>query len=137
MIFGEMETGLVARLNVVDVEAGATWYESKLGMIPDHRFDAPGWRQFNLNGVARAAVRAGCSSVSVTGFWRTSRRRSVMSVKTCWTVGNRARPTASPFFSRSSSRAVPLPSSIPDAPPARGWAGHLVLPRASFVSWAR
>ncbi|MDQ1306252.1 MAG: glyoxylase family protein [Actinomycetota bacterium] len=56
MIFGEIETGLVVRLNVADVEVSATWYESKLGMAPDHRFDAPHWRQFNLNGVVGAAV---------------------------------------------------------------------------------
>jgi catechol 2,3-dioxygenase-like lactoylglutathione lyase family enzyme len=56
MIFGEIETGLVARLNVTEVEASARWYESKLGMIPDHRFDAPHWRQLNLNGVVGAAV---------------------------------------------------------------------------------
>jgi catechol 2,3-dioxygenase-like lactoylglutathione lyase family enzyme len=56
MVFQRVETGLVARLNVADVQTSATWYTSKLGLIPDPRFDAPGWRQLNVSGVVGAAV---------------------------------------------------------------------------------
>lgn len=56
MVFQRVETGLVARLNVADVQKSATWYTSKLGLIPDPRFDAPGWRQLNVSGVIGAAV---------------------------------------------------------------------------------
>jgi hypothetical protein len=35
MVFQRVETGLVARLNVADVQTSAIWYTSKLGLIPD------------------------------------------------------------------------------------------------------
>jgi catechol 2,3-dioxygenase-like lactoylglutathione lyase family enzyme len=67
MIFAQREAGLVARLNVSNVETSAKWYESKLGLTQDHRFDAPGWRQLNLNGVTGAAIGVSEDAPSGTG----------------------------------------------------------------------
>lgn len=50
------EYGFVAKVDVSDLDASANWYESKLGLIPDPRYDTATWRQFNLPGITLSAI---------------------------------------------------------------------------------
>jgi glyoxylase I family protein len=50
------EYGFVAKVDVSDLDASAKWYESKLGLIPDPRYNTPTWRQFNLPGIPLTAI---------------------------------------------------------------------------------
>src|ERR1700743_3304563 len=52
----QTEVGLLAKLNVADVGKSADWYETKLGLTHDPRFDTEDWRQLNVPGVTGAAL---------------------------------------------------------------------------------
>jgi catechol 2,3-dioxygenase-like lactoylglutathione lyase family enzyme len=56
MLADQAEIGLLAKLNVSDVEASVRWYEDSLGLELDPRFSIQGWRQLNVPGVEGAAV---------------------------------------------------------------------------------
>jgi len=51
--------GFVAKVDVSDLDVSTSWYEGKLGLILDERYNTPTWRQFNLPGVPLAAI--GCN----------------------------------------------------------------------------
>jgi catechol 2,3-dioxygenase-like lactoylglutathione lyase family enzyme len=50
------EAGLVVKLNVSDLARSTEWYQSKLGLVHDPRFDLPHFAQFNIPNVRRVAV---------------------------------------------------------------------------------
>jgi glyoxylase I family protein len=51
------EYGVVSKVDVADIDASLRWYETKLGLIHDPRFDVPGWwAQLNIPHVGRTAV---------------------------------------------------------------------------------
>ena len=50
------EYGFSAKVDVSDLDASANWYTSKLGLIPDPRYNTPTWRQFNLPGIPLIAI---------------------------------------------------------------------------------
>jgi lactoylglutathione lyase len=47
---------VVAKVDVSNLAASQKWYQNKLGLQHDPRFDAPTWRQLNFPGIARVAV---------------------------------------------------------------------------------
>ncbi|MFL6110753.1 MAG: VOC family protein [Catenulispora sp.] len=56
MLTEQTQVGLLAKLNVADVDKSADWYETKLGLTLDPRFDTEDWRQLNVPGVTGAAL---------------------------------------------------------------------------------
>ncbi|MEO2218166.1 VOC family protein [Chromobacterium vaccinii] len=50
------EYAFVAKVDVSDIDKSAAWYGGKLGLVHDPRFDTPTWRQYNVPGLARAAI---------------------------------------------------------------------------------
>jgi glyoxylase I family protein len=50
------EAGLVIKLNVADLALSTEWYQTKLGLVHDPRFDLPHFAQFNIPNVRRVAV---------------------------------------------------------------------------------
>lgn len=51
------EYGVVSKVDVADVETSAQWYETKLGLVRDPRFDVPEWwAQLNIPNVPRTAI---------------------------------------------------------------------------------
>ena len=48
---------VVAKVDVSDMRQSVEWYESKLDLVVDERFDSnPKWRQLNVKGIQRFAV---------------------------------------------------------------------------------
>jgi predicted enzyme related to lactoylglutathione lyase len=51
------EFGLVSKIDVADIDASLRWYEEKLRLRHDPRFDVPGWwAQLNVPGLRRVAI---------------------------------------------------------------------------------
>lgn len=46
----------VTKMDVSDLDKSANWYEQRLGLVHDARFDTPTWRQFSVPGIARVAI---------------------------------------------------------------------------------
>jgi len=59
------EYGFVAKVDVSDLDASANWYGSKLGLIPDPRYNMPTWRQFNLPGITLSAIGLNLNAAGV------------------------------------------------------------------------
>lgn len=52
--FGEYS--FVTKLDVTNLEASAEWYKSKLGLVPEEKYDTPSWRQFSFPDIPRFAI---------------------------------------------------------------------------------
>ncbi|MBD2730703.1 VOC family protein [Nostoc sp. FACHB-892] len=52
--FGEYS--FVTKLDVTNLEASAEWYKSKLGLVPQEKYDTPSWRQFSFPDIPRFAI---------------------------------------------------------------------------------
>ena len=52
--FGEYS--FVTKLDVTNLEASAEWYKSKLGLVPEEKYDTPNWRQFSFPDIPRFAI---------------------------------------------------------------------------------
>lgn len=51
------EYGVVSKVDVADIHASLQWYETRLGLVHDPRFDVPGWwAQLNVPNVGRTAI---------------------------------------------------------------------------------
>ncbi|MEH1932715.1 MAG: VOC family protein [Nostoc sp.] len=52
--FGEYS--FVTKVDVTNLEASVEWYKSKLGLVPEDKYNTPTWRQFSLPDIGRVAI---------------------------------------------------------------------------------
>ncbi|MBN3872789.1 MULTISPECIES: VOC family protein [unclassified Nostoc] len=63
--FGEYS--FVTKVDVTNLEASVEWYKSKLGLVPEDKYDTPSWRQFSFPDIPRFAIGLNLSSSVETG----------------------------------------------------------------------
>ncbi|MEH1767205.1 VOC family protein [Nostoc sp.] len=52
--FGEYS--FVSKVDVTNLEASVEWYKSKLGLIPEEKYDTPSWRQLSIPDIGNLAI---------------------------------------------------------------------------------
>ncbi|MFN6560195.1 MAG: VOC family protein [Nostoc sp. ChiSLP01] len=52
--FGEYS--FVIKVDVTNLEASVEWYKSKLGLVPESKYDTPSWRQFSFPEIPGFAI---------------------------------------------------------------------------------
>jgi predicted enzyme related to lactoylglutathione lyase len=52
--FGEYS--FVSKVDVTNLEASVEWYKSKLGLIPEEKYDTPSWRQLSIPDIGNFAI---------------------------------------------------------------------------------
>ena len=50
------EYSILIKMDVSDLAASSEWYESKLDLIPQNEYLAPGWRQFKFSDINNISV---------------------------------------------------------------------------------
>ncbi|MEH1830625.1 MAG: VOC family protein [Nostoc sp.] len=63
--FGEYS--FVTKVDVSNLEASVEWYKSKLGLVPENKYDTPNWRQFSFPDIPRFAIGLNLSNSVETG----------------------------------------------------------------------
>ena len=59
------EYAFVAKVDVSDLNASFQWYETKLGLVPDPKFNTPTWMQLQLPGISNVAIGLNLSPTGV------------------------------------------------------------------------
>ncbi|WP_375503962.1 VOC family protein [uncultured Nostoc sp.] len=63
--FGEYS--FITKVDVTNLEASVEWYKSKLGLVPEEKYDTPNWRQFSFPDIPRFAIGLNLSNSVDTG----------------------------------------------------------------------
>ncbi|MEH2394762.1 MAG: VOC family protein [Nostoc sp.] len=63
--FGEYS--FVTKLDVTNLEASVEWYKDKLGLVPESKYDTPGWRQLSIPDIGNFAIGLNLSNSVVAG----------------------------------------------------------------------
>ncbi|MHC5611511.1 MAG: VOC family protein [Nostoc sp.] len=63
--FGEYS--FITKVDVTNLEASVEWYKSKLGFVPEDKYDTPNWRQLSLPEIGRFAIGLNLSNSVETG----------------------------------------------------------------------
>ncbi|WP_375479952.1 VOC family protein [uncultured Nostoc sp.] len=63
--FGEYS--FIIKVDVTNLEASVEWYKSKLGLVPEEKYDTPSWRQFSFPDIPRFAIGLNLSNSVDTG----------------------------------------------------------------------